>query len=50
MVRLRAGDRLLAAGRRSEGEAQLARALDFFRSVQATAYLQEGERLLVRSA
>jgi class 3 adenylate cyclase/tetratricopeptide (TPR) repeat protein len=49
-VRLRAGGQLLSAGRRAEGEAQLARALDFFRSVQATAYLAEGERLLARSA
>ena len=50
MARLRAGERLLAAGRGPEGEAQLVRALDFFRSVRATAYLQEGERLLARSA
>jgi class 3 adenylate cyclase/tetratricopeptide (TPR) repeat protein len=50
MVRLRGGDELLSAGRRAEGEAQLARALDFFRSVQATAYLAEGERLLARTA
>ncbi|HWB55927.1 MAG TPA: AAA family ATPase [Gaiellaceae bacterium] len=49
-ARLRAGEKLLAAGRRPEGEAQLARALDFFRSVRATAYLAEGERLLARSA
>jgi class 3 adenylate cyclase/tetratricopeptide (TPR) repeat protein len=50
LVRLRAGERLLETGRRAEGEAQLARALDFFRSVQATAYLQEAERALARSA
>jgi hypothetical protein len=50
LVRLRAGERLPAAGRRPEAEAQLARALDFFRSVRATAYLARGERLLARSA
>jgi tetratricopeptide (TPR) repeat protein len=50
MVRLRAGGRLLTAGRHAEGEAQLARALDFFRSVRATAYLQEAEHVLARSA
>ena len=50
MTRLRAGERLLAAGRGPEGEAQLVRALDFFRSVRATAYLQEGEQLLARTA
>jgi tetratricopeptide (TPR) repeat protein len=50
LMRVRAGERHLEAGRRAEAEAQLARALDFFRSVRATAYLQEAEQVLARSA
>jgi tetratricopeptide (TPR) repeat protein len=50
LMRLRAGERYLEEGRRAKGEAELARALDFFRSVQATAYLREAEQILARSA
>jgi len=49
-ARLRAAEQLLAAGRRGEGEAQLRRALAFYRRVGATAYLREGEALLTASA
>jgi class 3 adenylate cyclase/tetratricopeptide (TPR) repeat protein len=50
MQRLAAAERLLAAGRREEGEAQLERALAFYRSVGATAYLERGEELLAATA
>src|SRR5262249_37170525 len=43
--RLAAAENLLAAGRREEGEAELERALAFYRSVGATAYLERGETL-----
>ena len=46
MHRLAAAESSLAAGRREEGEAELERALDFYRSVDATAYLEQGEALL----
>jgi class 3 adenylate cyclase len=46
MNRLAAAETLLAAGRRDEGEGELERALDFYRSVGATAYLEQGEALL----
>jgi hypothetical protein len=49
-ARLRAAKSLIARGRRAEGDAELQRALGFFRSVDATAYLREGEALLARSA
>jgi predicted ATPase/class 3 adenylate cyclase len=49
-ARLRAAERLFERGRRSDAEAQLARALAFYRSVGATAYVSEGEALLVASA
>jgi class 3 adenylate cyclase/tetratricopeptide (TPR) repeat protein len=44
--RLAAAEVLFAAGRREEGEAELERALDFYRSVGATAHLEQGEALL----
>jgi class 3 adenylate cyclase/tetratricopeptide (TPR) repeat protein len=44
--RLDAAENLFAAGRREEGEAELERALAFYRSVGATAYLEQGEALL----
>jgi class 3 adenylate cyclase/tetratricopeptide (TPR) repeat protein len=44
--RLAAAEQLFAAGRRDEGEAELERALAFYRSVGATAYLEQGEALL----
>lgn len=39
-----------AKGRHAEADAQLARALAFYRSVRATRYLQQGEALLTASA
>ncbi len=49
-ARLRASEQLLATGRRDEGEAELERALAFYRSVGATIYLRRGEALLAKSA
>jgi hypothetical protein len=48
--RLAAAEALIAAGRRAEGEAELERALAFYRSVDATAYLERAETLLTASA
>jgi tetratricopeptide (TPR) repeat protein len=45
-ARLRAGESLLAEGRRAEADEQLAKALSFFRSVDATRYIREAEALL----
>jgi hypothetical protein len=49
-ARFRAAEALLAEGRRSEADEQLAQALEFFRSVRATRYLAHGERLVTSSA
>jgi thioredoxin-like negative regulator of GroEL len=49
-ARLRAAEQLAEAGRREEAEAQLERALTFYRSVGATRYVREGEDLLAASA
>jgi tetratricopeptide (TPR) repeat protein len=49
-ARLRAAEALIEAGRRAEGDAQLQRALGFYRSVGATAYIREAERLFAASA
>jgi len=49
-ARLRAGKQLVAERRRLEGEAQLRRAIDFFGSVGATAYVAEPEGLLTATA
>jgi len=49
-ARLRAADQLIAQGRRAEGNAQLARALAFYRSVGATRFIREGESLLAATA
>jgi hypothetical protein len=49
-ARLRAAEALIQAGRRAEGNAQLQRALAFFRSVGATAYIREAESLFAASA
>jgi class 3 adenylate cyclase/tetratricopeptide (TPR) repeat protein len=48
-ARLRAAKSLIERGRRAEGDAELQRAFGFFRSVDATAYLREGEALLART-
>src|SRR5919202_5948954 len=49
-ARLHAAATLVAAGRRAAGEAELRRALAFYRRVGATAYVRKGERLLAASA
>jgi class 3 adenylate cyclase/tetratricopeptide (TPR) repeat protein len=49
-ARLRAAEALVAAGRRPEADAQLQRALTFYRSVGATAYIREAESLFAASA
>lgn len=49
-VRLRAAAALVAAGRRAEADAQLAKALAFYRSVGATRCIREGETLLAATA
>jgi hypothetical protein len=49
-ARLRAAERLVGSRRRAEGDGELQRALGFFRSVDPTAYVREGEVLLARTA
>jgi len=49
-ARLRAAGRLVAAGRRPEGERQLAEALAFYRGVGAAAFVREGEALLAAAS
>jgi class 3 adenylate cyclase/tetratricopeptide (TPR) repeat protein len=49
-LRLRAAEELIETGRRSEGEAQLEKALGFYRSVGATFYLKRGEQLIAKTA
>jgi hypothetical protein len=49
-ARLRAAEALIKAGRRPEADAQLQRALAFYRSVGATAYIREAESLFAASA
>jgi predicted ATPase len=49
-ARLKAAESLIAEGRRGEGDRQLQRAIAFYRSVDATAFLREGETLLARTA
>jgi class 3 adenylate cyclase len=49
-ARLLAAEALLAEGRRAEADAELQRALAFYRKVRATAYLKRGEALLAASA
>jgi class 3 adenylate cyclase/predicted ATPase len=48
-ARLRAAEALLEQGSRAEADAQLERALVFWRSVGATRYVQRGESLLATS-
>ena len=50
LARLRAAEQLVAEGRRGEADEQLQRSLAFWRSVDATRYIQEGEALLAHSA
>ncbi len=49
-ARLRAAEALVREGRRAEADAQLARALEFYRAVGATAYVRKGEALRAASA
>ena len=49
-ARLRAAEALIVDGRRVEGDPELQRALAFYRSVDATACIREGEALLARTA
>jgi class 3 adenylate cyclase/tetratricopeptide (TPR) repeat protein len=49
-LRLRAAEALVDAGRRNEADAQLHRALAFYRSVEATAYIREAEKLFAATA
>jgi hypothetical protein len=49
-VRLRAAESLIEADRRAEADAQLQRALAFYRSMGATAYIREAEALFAASA
>jgi len=45
-ARLRAAEKLVDAGRRAEGEVELHKALDFYRSVGATFSIERAETLL----
>jgi hypothetical protein len=44
-LRERAAEELIRAGRRAEGEAQLERALGFYRSVGATYFVERGQAM-----
>ena len=48
-VRLLAAERLIRAGRHTEGEAEAEKALAFFRSVRATFFVERAEKLLADS-
>jgi class 3 adenylate cyclase/tetratricopeptide (TPR) repeat protein len=48
--RLCAAEELIAGGRRAAGEAELRKALDFYRVVGASYYIERGEALLAASA
>jgi class 3 adenylate cyclase/tetratricopeptide (TPR) repeat protein len=48
-LRLRAAEELIETGRRTEGEAELAKALAFYRTVGATFYIERGEALLAKA-
>jgi class 3 adenylate cyclase/tetratricopeptide (TPR) repeat protein len=49
-ARLRAAGSLISEDRRAEGDEQLQQALAFYRSVDAKAYVREGESLLAQTA
>jgi class 3 adenylate cyclase/tetratricopeptide (TPR) repeat protein len=49
-ARLRAAELLVRDGRRAEADVELERALAFWRSAGATAYVREGEALMAASA
>jgi hypothetical protein len=50
LIHLRAAEKLVEAGRRAETDAHLNEAMSFYRSVRATRYIREAERLLAASA
>jgi hypothetical protein len=47
---LLATEQLIAAGKRTEADTHLQKALDFYRSVQATRFVREGEALLAAAS
>jgi hypothetical protein len=49
-ARLRSGEALAAAGRHSEADLELRRALDFYRRVDAGRYVRRAEAFLAASA
>lgn len=49
LLRLRAAEELIEAGRRAEGEDELQKALAFYRTVGATFFIQRGEALQAKS-
>ncbi len=49
-IRLRRADLLMAEGRRSEAKIELDRTHPFFRTVGASRYVSEAEKLLATSA
>jgi class 3 adenylate cyclase/tetratricopeptide (TPR) repeat protein len=49
-ARLCAAEELIEAGQRAAGEAELQKALAFYRKVGATRYIQQGEALIAASA
>ena len=49
-VRFGAAEALIAQGRAAEGQAELEKALAFYRSVGATFYISRGEALLGQAA
>jgi ATP/maltotriose-dependent transcriptional regulator MalT len=50
LARLRAAEQLVRQGRRADADVQLARSLEFWRSVGASRYVAEGEALLAATA
>ena len=49
-ARLRLAEAAIDSGRRAEGEAELQKALDFYRSVGATFFIERGQALLAEAA
>jgi hypothetical protein len=47
--RLHAGERLLTSGQRATGDVELQKALDFYRSVGATSFVERAEALLANA-
>jgi len=48
-ARLRAAEQLFAAGRKDDADAELDKALSFYRSVGATLFIERGEALLAKA-